>query len=155
MYELCPYTSLYNEPSQWSVFGFLPPNWAWWAWHLIVCPLWESHYLNTPQWQLQWKILRNNLVKCNATLSHVAQKLCGDWCVPVYLSRKHSSTYTTVGLSLHWDCASHVPKMTIAAIYCHPSSALSLLEQFCIENRWNKLLSQVLTGGPTWWIWHW
>lgn len=101
MFKLWPYTRLYNELSQWSVSGFLPPNWAWWAWHLIGHLLWESHYLKAPQWQFQWKILRINLVKCHTTLSHVAQKLCGYWSVPVNLRKQNTSTYTTMGFTLH------------------------------------------------------
>ena len=141
MAELCPYTSLYNEPSQWSVFGFLPPNWAWWAWHLIVRPLWKSHHLNTPPWQLQPKILRNNLVKWRTVLSHVAQKLCGDWCVSVYLSRQHSSTYNTMWLRLFLTFYQNTYNY-------YPSSSL-IHQQFCSENRSNKVLMQFLTGGLT------
>lgn len=48
VWAICPYTRVYNEPLRWSVFGFLPPNWAWWARHLIVQPLWESHPSKQP-----------------------------------------------------------------------------------------------------------
>ena len=121
MFELCPYTGSYNEPSQWSVFGFLPPNWAWWARHLIVRPLRDSHHLNTPQWQLQSKILRNNLVKCHATPCLTLHKnfVGTDVCQSI---RAGDIPPPTAGFSLHWEIVLHVfPK------WPRPPSILSII----------------------------
>lgn len=93
MSELCTYTSLNNALPQLSVFGFLPPNWAWWAWHLIVCPLWESHPLSPLQWQLQSQIFKN----------HVAQKLQGDWCMPAVTYYLNHIKYEGL-ITLHRSC---------------------------------------------------
>ena len=70
---------------------------------------------------------------------------------PLHPNRQHSSTYTIIGFFLlyYTDSASHVPKMTTAAIYLHPPAALSLQEPGCFEHRSIKLLSWVLAGGLT------
>lgn len=146
MFELCPYTSLYNEPSPWSVFGFLPPNWAWWAWHLIVRPLWESHYLNTLQWQLQSKILWNNLVKCHASLSHVAQKTSQGLMCPTLSEQATFLHHYGVLIILHrlyftrsQNDHSHYPSP--------PTQLTVTFRTMLLWNRSKWLPSQVLTGG--------
>lgn len=108
--ELCPYTSMYNEPPLWSASGFLPPNWPWWAWHSIVEPLWESHYQKAPQWQLQSKILRDNLVKCHTTLPQVSEKPEeSDACQCIWAGQ----IPTPLRVSPYRDEAAHVPKIYI------------------------------------------
>lgn len=112
MSELCSYNNLYNEPSQQSVFGFPPPNWAWWAWHLILQPLWESHNLKPPHPpQPNESSFKEQFGKCHTSLSHVANKklFCGLRCAHPF----QSQFSTTMGFSLHKDYSRQALKMTI------------------------------------------
>lgn len=89
-------------------------------------------------------------MKCHASLSHVAQKLCRDWCVPLCLSRQHSSTYTIVGflIILHsrhftWsqplNIATHLVHCDTAALKLDAKKITVTTFNWC-SNQWQLML---------------